>query len=482
MNHKMVSYILGRILFITGVLMVPSLVVALIYREGWQGLWPFLLSIGITCAIGLLISLKKPTRSDFFAREGFVAVALSWLALSFFGSLPFILSGAIPNPIDAFFETASGFSTTGASILTDVEALPHSLLWWRSFTHLIGGMGVLVLALAVMPKIESGDVFIMRAEVPGPTFGKVRTKLRSSARILYVIYLSMAGILVLLLTLGGMPLFDSFVHAFGAAGTGGFGIKSNSIAYYNSAYIDYLLAISMILFGVNFNLYYAVLFMRMKNIFKNEELRWYLGFIAAAVVLICINVSPLYSSVALLLRDVFFTVSSIITTTGYATANFDTWPVFSHVILIFLMFVGGMAGSTAGGIKVSRIAIYIKTTIQEIRVNVSPNRRLPILFEGKPISAMLSRQTSVYLITYAFMFVFFLMITALSSPNFITAFSAVAATFNNIGPGLDMVGPMGNYSNFNNLTKLTLSLAMIMGRLELFPLLVLFSPRTWRRG
>ncbi|MBP8031995.1 MAG: TrkH family potassium uptake protein, partial [Acetobacterium sp.] len=291
MNHKMVSYILGRILFITGVLMVPSLVVALIYREGWQGLWPFLLSIGITCAIGLLISLKKPTRSDFFAREGFVAVALSWLALSFFGSLPFILSGAIPNPIDAFFETASGFSTTGASILTDVEALPHSLLWWRSFTHLIGGMGVLVLALAVMPKIESGDVFIMRAEVPGPTFGKVRTKLRSSARILYVIYLSMAGILVVLLALGGMPIFDSFVHAFGAAGTGGFGIKANSVAYYNSAYIDYLLAISMILFGVNFNRYYAVLFMRMKNLFKNEELRWYLGFIAAAVVLICNNVS-----------------------------------------------------------------------------------------------------------------------------------------------------------------------------------------------
>lgn len=482
MNHKMVSYILGRILFITGVLMVPSLVVALIYREGWQGLWPFLLSIGITCAFGLLISLKKPIRSDFFAREGLVVVALSWLALSFFGSLPFILSGAIPNPIDAFFETASGFSTTGASILTDVEALPHSLLWWRSFTHLIGGMGVLVLALAVMPKIESGDVFIMRAEVPGPTFGKVRTKLRSSARILYVIYLSMTGILVVLLALGGMPIFDSFLHAFGAAGTGGFGIKANSVAYYNSAYIDYLLAISMILFGVNFNLYYAVLFMRMKNIFKNEELRWYLGFIAVGFALICINVSPLYSSMPLLVRDVFFTVSTIITTTGYATANFDNWPVFSQVILIFLMFIGGMAGSTAGGIKVSRIGIYIKTTIQEIRVNVSPNRRLPILFEGKPISALLSRQTSVYLITYAFMFVIFLMITALSAPNFLTAFSAVAATFNNIGPGLDMVGPMGNYAGFNNLTKFTLSLAMIMGRLELFPILVLLSPRTWRRG
>lgn len=482
MNRRMVSYVLGRILFIAGILMLPAVVVAMIYKEGWQGLWPFLLSIGITTAVGLLISQKKPIRTDFFAREGLVVVALSWLALSFFGSLPFIFSGAIPNPIDAFFETASGFSTTGASILTNVEALPHSLLWWRSFTHLIGGMGVLVLALAVMPKIESGDVFIMRAEVPGPTFGKVRTKLRSSARILYVIYLSMTAVLVLLLTLGGMPLFDSFIHAFGTAGTGGFSNKAASIGYYNSAYIDYVLAISMILFGVNFNLYYALFFMRMKNIFKNEELRWYFGFIAVAFALICINVSHLYSSISLLFRDVFFTVSTIITTTGYATANFDTWPVFSKVILLFLMFVGGMAGSTAGGIKVSRMAIYIKTTIKEIRVNVSPNRRLPILFEGKPISTLLSRQTSVYLITYAFIFVIFLLITAASAPNFTTAFSAVAATINNIGPGLDMVGPTGNYAGFNNLTKFALSLVMIMGRLELFPILVLLSPRTWQRG
>jgi len=482
MNRRMVSYVLGRILFITGILMLPALVVAVIYKEGWQGLWPFLLSITITTAVGLLISQKKPIRTDFFAREGLVVVALSWLALSFFGSLPFIFSGTIPNPIDAFFETASGFSTTGASILTNVEALSHSLLWWRSFTHLIGGMGVLVLALAVMPKIESGDVFIMRAEVPGPTFGKVRTKLRSSARILYVIYLSMTAVLVLLLTLGGMPLFDSFIHAFGTAGTGGFSNKAVSIGYYNSAYIDYVLGISMILFGVNFNLYYALFFMRMKNIFKNEELRWYFGFITVSFTLICINVSHLYSSVSLLFRDVFFTVSTIITTTGYATANFDTWPVFSKVILLLLMFVGGMAGSTAGGIKVSRVAIYIKTAIKEIRVNVSPNRRLPILFEGKPISALLSRQTSVYLITYAFIFVIFLLITTTSAPNFTTAFSAVAATINNIGPGLDMVGPMGNYAGFNNLTKFALSLIMIMGRLELFPILVLLSPRTWRRG
>lgn len=328
MNGKMVGYVLSRILFINALLMIPALLVALIYKEGWQGLSPFLLSIGITGGCGFLIGFRKPSNTDFFAREGLVLVALSWIALSFFGSLPFLLSGAIPNPIDAFFETASGFSTTGASILTNIESLSHSLLWWRSFTHLIGGMGVLVLALAVMPKIESGDVFIMRAEVPGPTFGKVRTKLRSSARILYVIYLSMTAVLVLLLALGGMPLFDSFIHAFGTAGTGGFSNKAASIAYYNSTYIDYVLAISMILFGINFNLYYALFFMRMKNILKNEELRWYLGFIALAVLLICLNVRHLYSSIDLLVRDVFFTVATIITTTGYATANFDVWPVF----------------------------------------------------------------------------------------------------------------------------------------------------------
>ena len=482
MNRRMVSYIIGRILMIAALLMSPSLLIALIYKEGWAGLWPFLLSMAISSLIGLLLSYRRPLKTDFFAREGLVVVSLTWIALSFFGSLPFLLSGAILNPVDAFFETASGFSTTGASILTNVELLPHSVLWWRSFTHLIGGMGVLVLALAVMPKIESGDVYIMRAEVPGPTFGKVRTKLRSSARILYLIYISMTAIVIILLILGGMPIFDSFIYAFGAAGTGGFSIHSNSVAHYNSAYIDYVLAISMIVFGVNFNLYYAVLFHRVTNIFKNEELRWYLSFIVGAIILICFNVSHLYSSPTRLIQDVVFTVSSIITTTGFSTANYDLWPIFSHVILLMLMFSGGMAGSTAGGIKVSRVAIYIKTTIQEIRRNVSPNRRLPILLEDKPISPLLSSQTSFYLLTYIGMFILFLILTSLSSPNFITAFSAVAATFNNIGPGMDLVGPTGNYAHFNDFTTFILSIVMIMGRLEIFPILVLFFPRTWRRG
>ncbi len=482
MNYKMVGYVIGRILCVVALLMAPSLVIALLYQEGWQGLWPFLMSMGITGSAGLLLLLKRPSNTEFYAREGFVIVALSWFALSFFGSLPFLLSGTILNPIDAFFETASGFTTTGSSLITDIESVRHSVMWWRSFTHLIGGMGVLVFAMAVMPKIESDDVYIMRAEVPGPIFGKVRAKLGSSARILYIIYLAMTAVLVVLLVLGGMPVFDSFLHAFGAAGTGGFGIKANSVAYYNSAYIDYVLATAMILFGVNFNLYYALLFHSVKDFFKSEELHWYVGIILAAVALICFNVSRQYDSFALMIRDVYFSVSSVITTTGFTTVNFDTWPMFSRLILLILMFIGAMAGSTAGGLKISRVAIYVKATVQEIRRNVCPNRRLPVTFEGKPLSNNLIRQVSFYLTTYVIIFWILVLITSTSSPTFITAFSAVAATFNNIGPGLDMVGPAGNYEGLSNLTTFALSIGMIMGRLELFPVLVLFTPRTWRRG
>jgi len=479
MNHGMVRFILGRILVVVALLMSPSLIVALIYKEGWQGLWPFLLSMGITIGAGLLLSARKPLNRGFYAREGLVIVALSWFALSFFGSLPFMFSGTITSPVNAFFETASGFTTTGSSIMTDIESMRHSIAWWRSFTHLIGGMGVLVFVLAIMPRLESSDVYIMRAEVPGPIFGKVRAKLGSSARTLYIIYLAMTAILVVLLALGGMPLFDSFLHAFGAAGTGGFSIRANSIAHYNSTYIDYLLGVAMIMFGINFNLYYAILFHNIKDFFKSEELHWYLGIIAAAFIVICIDVAYLYDSIPLLFRDVFFSTSSIITTTGYTTANFDTWPMFSRVILLILMFIGSMAGSTAGGMKISRIAIYLKSTIQEIRRSVSPNRRLPVTFEGKPLSPRLISQTSFYLTTYVIIFWVLVLAASISSPTFVTAFSAVAATFNNIGPGLDMVGPAGNYEGLSDLTTFVLSIGMIMGRLEIFPVLVLFSPRSW---
>lgn len=481
MNLQMVRFVLGRIMCIIALLMIPSIIVALIYAEGWAGVRPFILSMLITFIPGMLMSLKRPERSEYFMREGFVVVALSWVLLSILGALPFYLSGYISNPVDAIFETASGFTTTGSSILTNVEALSHSMLFWRSFTHLVGGMGVLVFALAVMPKIDSDDVFIMRAEVPGPIFGKIRSRVRSSARILYLIYLAMTLLLIVLLYAGGIPLFDSFVNAFGAAGTGGFGIKNTSIAYYNSAYIEYVLGIGMILFGVNFNLYYALLIGHFKDFFKSEELRWYLGIIAGAIGLIFINTMSHYDSIARQFRDIFFTVSSIITTTGYSTYNYNDWPMFSHVVLLGLMFIGAMAGSTAGGLKISRIAIYVKSTFQEIRRNLSPNRRLALRFEGKKVNNELISQISFYLTTYIGVFCILLLIVSINAPNFVSAFSAVSATFNNIGPGLDVVGPAGNYASLTNLSKVALSIGMVMGRLELFPIIVLFAPSTWRK-
>lgn len=481
MNFGIVKYALGKIMLVVGALMAPSLVVALIYGEGLNGLWPFVVSMAITLIFGYSFGRKKPKNHSVYAREGFVIVALTWVLLSFFGSLPFIFSGAIPHPMDAFFETVSGFTTTGSSILTNVEALSPSILWWRSFTHWIGGMGILVFAIAVFPKIDSEDVYIMKAEVPGPIFGKVRPRLAGSARILYLIYTIMTVVLIGLLILGGMPVFDSCLHAFGAAGTGGFGIKNSSVAFYDSAYIDYVLAIAMILFGINFNLHYALIFHNIKDFFKSEELKWYLWIILLSVILISLDIRGNYESFGRVIRDVFFTVSSIITTTGFATADFGKWPVFSQTILLLLMFVGAMAGSTAGGLKVSRVVIYVKSVFLQLAQNLNPDRRKRLTFEGKAMTETIQNQTNSYLSTYILIFVAILVITSLSAPTFLTSLSAVAATFNNIGPGLDQVGPTGNFSQMTYLTKFTLSIGMIMGRLEIFPVLVLFHPKTWSK-
>jgi trk system potassium uptake protein len=481
MNYGIIRYVLGRILLVESVLLCPSLLVGLYYQETIQTLGSFLITIAALLATGLIVGSRKPAQKSFYALEGFVIVALAWLLMSVFGAMPFILSGSVRSPFDAFFETASGFTTTGASIIRDVEALPRSIMFWRSLTHLIGGMGVLVFALAVMPRVESEAVHIMKAEVPGPTFGKMLARVRNSARILYLIYLAMTTALVVALVICGMPLFDSFLHAFGAAGTGGFSLKNTSIGHYENASIEIILALAMVLFGVNFFVYYLILIRQFRSAFKNEELRWYLGIIAAAVIIIGLFVWPIYGSLPRLLRDVFFTVSSIITTTGYSTVDFNTWPLGAHIILLLLMFCGAMAGSTGGGLKVSRVAIYIKTSIQEISRAVNPNRRMAVRFEGKTVDAPVQRNVSSYFITYMLVFSFILLVTSIDSPNFITAFSAVAATFNNIGPGMGLVGPMSNYADFSNLTKLVLSLGMIAGRLEIYPVLVLLSPRTWTK-
>lgn len=481
MNKGIVRYLLGRMLIVEAGLMILPLIVGLIYRESIKTLGGFLITIAILLLIGLATGIKTPANTNLYVKEGLIVAALSWFALSFFGGLPFVFSGEIPSLVDAFFETSSGFSTSGLSILTNVEAMSHSMLFWRSFTHLIGGMGVLVFALALLPSSSPNAVNIMKAEVPGPVFGKLVSKLRDTARILYIIYLSMTAVLIVLLMLGGMDLFDASCHAFGAAGTGGFGIKSTSVAFYDSAYIDYVLGIAMILFGINFNLYYFILIGQVKRVFKNEELRWYLSFIFVAVILLCINLSGLYESVPLMIRDVFFTVSSIQTTTGYSTADFGAWPAFSQAIILLLMVFGASAGSTGGGLKVFRVGVLVKSALTEIRKAKEPNQVIRVRFDGAPLEKQALYSITCYFIVYVFFITSLVLLISLDAPDFVTAFSAVISSVNNIGPGLGMVGPTSNYAWLSSFSKVLLSIGMIAGRLELYPVLILFTPSTWRR-
>lgn len=482
MNNKMVRYVIGHILKLETAFMLIPLALSFFYHESFIVKKSYIFTIISLLFSSLLISKKVPENQKIYAKEGLVIVSISWIALSLFGALPFVFSNRIPSFIDAFFETVSGFTTTGASILSNVEALEHSLLFWRSFTHLVGGMGVLVLALAILPKNNNQSLHIMKAEVPGPTFGKLVAKMSYNSRILYMIYIFITIIIIILLKLGGMPLFDSVVHAFGTVGTGGFGIKNSSVAYYNSSYIDYVLGIGMLLCGMNFNLFYALLLKNYKQVFKNEELKYYCSIVVLAIIAIVINIAPAYKNSNRLFRDVFFTVSSVITTTGYSTVDFDAWPVFSKTVLLFLMFVGGCAGSTAGGLKVSRIAILFKTVVGEFKKIGTPNRVINIKMDKKVITKELSSGISTYLMLYITIFLIAILCVSWDSPDFISAFSAVAATFNNIGPGMGIVGPTSNYASFSNINKLILSLVMLLGRLEIFPILILFSPSLYKKS
>lgn len=477
MNYGMIVYILGTILKAEAILMSLPALVAFLCGEG--DLMPLLTAILIASGAGLLFTLKKPGNTVIYAREGFVVTALSWVVMSLVGALPFFFAGAIPRYIDAVFETVSGFTTTGASILTDVEGMSRGLLFWRSFTHWVGGMGVLVFLLAIVPLAGGRSVHIMRAESPGPVVGKLVPKVRDTAMILYGIYITMTVVLIGLLLLGGMPLYDSAVHAFGTAGTGGFGIWGDSIAHYDSAYIDVVLSIGMVLFGVNFNIYYLLLMGKVKSILKSEELRWYLGIIAGATLLIAWNTLPQWGGMLRSLRYAFFQVASIITTTGFATADFNLWPELSRMLLMVLMLVGACAGSTGGGMKVSRLIILFKSAKREISRMLHPRSVYTLQFEGKPLEDQTIHNVFIYFFILVFLIIASVLLVSLDNMDFDSTFSAVMACINNIGPGLGVVGPMGGYATLSPLSKLVLILDMLLGRLEIFPMLMLFAPSVW---
>lgn len=483
MNYKLIANYIGNILRIEGLFMIPALLVSLYHNE-FKCVLAFGISIAALLVIGQLMHMIKLKKRNIFVREGFAIVSLSWLAISLFGALPFFISREIPNFIDCFFETVSGFTTTGSSILSNVEALSKGLLYWRSFSHWLGGMGVLVFLLAVVPKGKDNDaesLYILRAESPGPTFGKLVSKMRQTARILYLIYIVLTVIEIILLVIGGMPFFDSLLNSFATAGTGGFGIKNASIGAYDSYYLQGVIGVFMLLFGVNFNIYYLLLARDFKLVFKNEELRFYIITVLVSVTVIAINIRSMFSSWFDAFHHSFFQVSSIITTTGFATTDFSLWPELSRYILVVLMLMGACAGSTGGGLKVSRVLILFKALRNEMQRVVHPRSVKVLRIDGKVQKESLVRNVSMYLVAYVIVMIVSTLLVSVDDFSFTTNVTAVISCMNNIGPGIDIVGPAGNFSGFSWFSKLVLSADMIIGRLEIFPVLALFSPSLWKR-
>lgn len=482
MNYRMVSYIIGQIVRVEGILMIPPLVVSVIYGE--SAFAAFLIPIVLSVAAGTLLTIKKPSNPDIFAKEGFVTVGLSWIIMSLIGALPFVIDGCIPSFVDAFFETVSGFTTTGASILTEVESLGRGILFWRSFTHFVGGMGVLVFVLAILPQADTRSVklmHVMRAEVPGPKVGKLVSKIGRTARIMYGIYIGLTVIEMILLLAGGMPVYDSIVNSFATAGTGGFAIKNASIAAYDSAYIDYVIGIFMFLFGVNFNLYYLILIGHVGEALRSEELRWYLIITGVSTALIAADIYEIFGTVGESVRYAFFQVMSVMSTTGFATSDYNAWPALSKVILALLMFCGACVGSTTGGIKVGRIILLVKSGLREVKYMLHPRAVVAVRSEGKPVERDVLRGANSYMIVYIMLFtVSLFLVEMVEECDLVTGFTAVSACLNNVGPGLGEVGPAGNFSALTPFTKILLSVDMLAGRLEIFPLLMLFAPSTWR--
>ena len=479
MNFSMIIYLLGWILNFEALFLIIPTITAIIYSE--SEVIPFLITIGICLLFGLLITfLKKPRKKTIYAREGFVIVALSWIVLSIFGALPFFFSGCIPSFIDAVFETVSGFTTTGATILSDVESLPKSILLWRSFTHWIGGMGVLVFIMAFLPLSGAQNMNLMKAESPGPSVSKLVPRVKTTALLLYAMYFGLTVLQFLLLIFGGTPVFDSINIAFATAGTGGFGIKNDSLAGY-SDYVQIVTTVFMILFGINFNIYFLIIMRKFRDIFRNTELKAYLAVIAVAVLIITLNIGASFPSLGEALKNITFTVASIITTTGFMIVDFDLWPELSRTIIVLLIFIGACAGSTGGGIKISRFIILFKSMAKEIRLLIHPNHIRKLEIDGHKIEHNVIRSTNVYMVCYLMIFVISVLIISFDNHNLVTNFTAVATTINNVGPGLDLVGPTQNFGFFSDTSKLVLIFNMLAGRLELFPVLLLFSPVTWKK-
>lgn len=478
MNYRYILYIIGWILEIVGVFMFLPFITALLYKEDIS-IYYFLCAV-ISIAAGFIITRLKTKNESFYAREGFVMVALSWILMSTVSALPFYLSGEVPSFVDALFETVSGYTTTGASILPDVEALSHASLLWRSATHWLGGMGVLVFVLAIVPLSGGQNMFIMKAESPGPSVGKLVPKIRKTAFYLYVIYFVMTVLEIICLLFAKLSIFEAVCTSFATAGTGGFGIYGDSCAGFSTA-AQIIITIFMFLFGVNFSFFFLICTKRIKDALRMEEVRWYAAIFVAAIAMITLNITNSIGQLAVNLKEAAFQVSSIMTTTGFATCDFNQWPQFSKAVLVLVMFVGACAGSTGGGIKVSRIVICFKTVKKELQHLIHPRSVKQIKMDDNPIDRDTVRSVNIFLISYLIIMAFSILLVSLDDFDLITTFTSVVATLNNIGPGLELVGPTGNFAMFSNLSKFVLIFNMLAGRLEIFPMLLLFSPGTWRR-
>lgn len=478
MNYKMIRYIIGWLIVFESVFMLIPTLVALVYQE--RAVFSFLISIGLGMLVGALLVVKKPKNTTMYAREGFVTVSISWLVLSIFGAIPFWLTGSIPSVINALFESVSGFTTTGATILSDVECLEKSVLLWRSFTHWIGGMGVLVFIMAVIPLSGGSNIYLMKAESTGPSVSKLVPKMKQTALLLYGMYMALTLIEMLLLVIWKMPVFDAVNTAFSTAGTGGFGIKNDSITSYSPG-VQNIVTIFMILFGVNFSVYYMMLCKKFLDVFKSTELKAYLGILFGAILAITLNIKDLYGNFFVALRYAAFQVASVMSSTGFSTADYNVWHGFSKTVLVTVMMIGACAGSTGGGIKVFRIVVLLKTLKKELETSVRSRSVKKIKIDGRILNHEVVRAVNVFMVAYIVLFFVSMLIISVENYDFTTNFTAVAAMINNTGPGLEAVGPTQNFGKFHVLTKCVCILDMLAGRLELFPVLILFTPSTWRK-